>query len=253
MQGLLGVRRARDRLGSPRRARSRRARPDLPLDGAHPVLAARGRALGTRSDRRGVPLTADHDARAALQPDEAESGRRARPRPHHPRGNPRRRPGQHRVPAGTRRAHLDDGPHLRSALNEIIVERRSAGPGGESSAWTSQARGRRRPLRLRADRADRETPATPGRRDHPRRRRGRRHGARRDRRRRGHLRRSIGHGILAAQDASLMASIRDLGITLEICPTSDLSRKRSPTRTPCACRSHVRRAWVPFDPRTARR
>ena len=32
----------------------------------------------------------------------------------------------------------------------------------------------------------------------------------------------IGHGILAADDASLMASIRDLGITLEICPTSNL-------------------------------
>jgi adenosine deaminase len=32
----------------------------------------------------------------------------------------------------------------------------------------------------------------------------------------------IGHGILAAQDPELMASLRDLGIVLEICPTSNL-------------------------------
>jgi len=38
----------------------------------------------------------------------------------------------------------------------------------------------------------------------------------------------IGHGILAAHDASLMASIRDLGITLEICPTSNLLTKALP-------------------------
>src|ERR671925_336118 len=38
----------------------------------------------------------------------------------------------------------------------------------------------------------------------------------------------IGHGILAAQDATLMASIRDLGITLEICPTSNLLTKALP-------------------------
>jgi adenosine deaminase len=38
----------------------------------------------------------------------------------------------------------------------------------------------------------------------------------------------IGHGILAAQDAGLMTSIRDLGITLEICPTSNLLTKALP-------------------------
>ena len=38
----------------------------------------------------------------------------------------------------------------------------------------------------------------------------------------------IGHGILAAQDAGLMSSIRDLGITLEICPTSNLLTKALP-------------------------
>jgi adenosine deaminase len=32
----------------------------------------------------------------------------------------------------------------------------------------------------------------------------------------------IGHGILAARDAELMASLRELGIVLEICPTSNL-------------------------------
>jgi len=41
----------------------------------------------------------------------------------------------------------------------------------------------------------------------------------------------IGHGILAAQDAGLMASIRDLGITLEICPTSNLLTKALPDET----------------------
>ena len=35
----------------------------------------------------------------------------------------------------------------------------------------------------------------------------------------------IGHGILAATDAELMAAIRDIGIVLEICPTSNLLTK----------------------------
>src|ERR671938_33707 len=35
----------------------------------------------------------------------------------------------------------------------------------------------------------------------------------------------IGHGILAAGDASLMAALRDAGIVLEICPTSNLLTK----------------------------
>jgi adenosine deaminase len=38
----------------------------------------------------------------------------------------------------------------------------------------------------------------------------------------------IGHGILAAGDDELMAMIRDLGITLEICPTSNLLTKALP-------------------------
>jgi adenosine deaminase len=39
----------------------------------------------------------------------------------------------------------------------------------------------------------------------------------------------IGHGILAAQDESLMAQIRDAEITLEICPTSNLLTKAQPS------------------------
>ena len=35
----------------------------------------------------------------------------------------------------------------------------------------------------------------------------------------------IGHGILAARDPSLMAAIREAGVTLEICPTSNLLTK----------------------------
>ena len=35
----------------------------------------------------------------------------------------------------------------------------------------------------------------------------------------------IGHGILAARDASLMAALREADVTLEICPTSNLLTK----------------------------
>ena len=35
----------------------------------------------------------------------------------------------------------------------------------------------------------------------------------------------IGHGILAARDPALMAALRDAGVTLEICPTSNLLTK----------------------------
>jgi adenosine deaminase len=38
----------------------------------------------------------------------------------------------------------------------------------------------------------------------------------------------IGHGILAAQDESLMEQIREAEITLEICPTSNLLTKSLP-------------------------
>ena len=38
----------------------------------------------------------------------------------------------------------------------------------------------------------------------------------------------IGHGILAAGDAELMAALREAGIVLEICPTSNLLTKALP-------------------------
>jgi adenosine deaminase len=38
----------------------------------------------------------------------------------------------------------------------------------------------------------------------------------------------IGHGILAAGDAELMAALRDTGVVLEICPTSNLLTKALP-------------------------
>ena len=114
-QGLLGVRRARHRLRPARGREPRRARPDLPLDGADPVVAARRRAVRARRHRRRLPQPGDHDARAPLQPDEAEPRRRARSRPHHPRRDPGPRPRLARVPAGARRPDPDDGPHLRRA------------------------------------------------------------------------------------------------------------------------------------------
>jgi len=39
----------------------------------------------------------------------------------------------------------------------------------------------------------------------------------------------IGHGILAAGDPELMRAVRELGIVLEICPTSNLLTKALPS------------------------
>ena len=142
-EGLLGLRPARDGERPARRAGPRRARPDLPLDGADPVEPDRGRGLGARGDRRRVPLAGDHDARAAVQPDEAKPRRRARPRPHHPRGDPRPRSREPRVPAGARRADPDDGPHVHGAAERgHRREGDRAGRRAASSASTSRARGR---------------------------------------------------------------------------------------------------------------
>ena len=117
------------------------ARPDLPPDGADPELATRRRAQRARGDRRRVPLAADHDARAALQPDEAQPRRRARPRPHHPRSDPRARPRVARVPAGARGPDPDDGPDVHGrAEHGRSSRRRSATRRAGSSASTSRAR-----------------------------------------------------------------------------------------------------------------
>ena len=112
---LLGVRPHGVDLRSARRRRARRARPGLPRHRADPVEPAGRGALRARHDRRRLPLAAHHDLRGALQPDEAQPRRRARPRPHHPGRAARRRSGAARVPAGAGRRDPDDGSHLRRA------------------------------------------------------------------------------------------------------------------------------------------
>jgi len=54
----------------------------------------------------------------------------------------------------------------------------------------------------------------------------------------------IGHGILAASDPELMATIRGLGVVLEICPTSNLLTKALPDED--AVRETIR-AFVEYD------
>ena len=61
----------------------------LPLDGADPVVAPGGRALGLRGGRRRLPQEQRHDHRTALQPHEAKSRQRAGPGPHHQCSDPR--------------------------------------------------------------------------------------------------------------------------------------------------------------------
>ena len=183
-QGLLGVRPPGHSLRPARRPRPERARRDLPLDRADPVEPARGRAIGARGDRRRLPVAADHDARAALQPDEAEPGRRARPRPHHHGRRPWPRPREPRVPAGPRRPDPDDGPHLRRAAEPD--HRREGDPVPLARHRRDRHRRtspRRLALPLRAAQAARRRrPRRRPRRDHPRRRGGRRPRHRGDRR-----------------------------------------------------------------------
>ncbi len=182
-QGLLGVRRARHRVRPARRREPRRARRDLPLDRADPVVAAGRRAVCPRRDRRRVPLAAHHHARAPVQPDEAQPRRRARPRPHHPRCDPGARPGEPRVPAGARRADPDDGPHVRPAAER--GHRREGNAVGEPRRRRCRHRGaatRGAPLRLHRHRLDGRDRTSGGARRHDPRRRGRRDGRRGDRR-----------------------------------------------------------------------
>ena len=89
----------------------RRLPPAVPLDRAHPVEPDRHRARGLRGRRRRVPQEQRHDDGAPLQPDEAEPGRRAGPRPHHRGRRPRHGPGDARVP-GQARAHLLPRPRV---------------------------------------------------------------------------------------------------------------------------------------------
>ena len=95
-----------------------------------------------------------HVDRAALQPDEAQPWRRARPRPHHPRGTARHRSGLPGVGARTRRPDPDDGSNVRPP-----PERDHRGQGDQLGRARSGRNRHRRPstrrrsLRLRADRA----------------------------------------------------------------------------------------------------
>ena len=89
---------------------------------------------------RGSHVTAD---RAALQPDEAQPRRRARPRPHHPRGDARHGP---RLPGvrRPRRSHLLSGARVRAAPERD--------PGREGHQVPRPRRGGHRPRRHREER-----------------------------------------------------------------------------------------------------
>ena len=66
----------------------------------------------------------------------------------------------------------------------------------------------------------------------------------------------IGHGILAAREPELMAELRERGIVLEICPTSNLLTKALPGRGGGAPRRSARSsrtASASRSPPTARR
>ena len=109
-QGLLGIPRHDHRVAATEPV-VRRLPPAVPLDRAHPELAAGGRALRLRGRRRRLPQEQRHDDGAPLQPDEAEPGRRAGPRPHHRGGRPRHGQGRSGVP-GQARAHLLPRPRV---------------------------------------------------------------------------------------------------------------------------------------------
>ena len=100
-QGLLGIPRHDHRLAAANRS-LRRLPAAVPLDRAHPELAAGGRARRLRGRRRRLPQEQRHDDGAALQPDEAKPRRRAGPRPHHRRRGPRHGQGDPRIPGQAR-------------------------------------------------------------------------------------------------------------------------------------------------------
>ena len=141
-QGLLGVPRHDHGLAAAEPV-VRRIPAAVPLDGAHPELAARRRAVGLRGRRRRLPQEQRHDDGAALQPDEAEPRRRAGPRPHHRRRPARDGQGQPRVPG---QAGPDLLPRPRVPVRAQRDPRREgdrAGAIGGSSGSTSPAPNRR--------------------------------------------------------------------------------------------------------------
>ena len=140
-QGLLGIPGHDHRLAAAQ-PELRRLPPAVPLDRADPVVAARRRALGLRGRRRGLSQEQHHDDRAALQPDEAQPGRRAGPRPHHRRGRPGHGPGVARVPGQAR-------PDLLPRPGLPVRAQRDHRREGDRLARPGRRRGRhRRPREL---------------------------------------------------------------------------------------------------------
>ena len=151
----------------------RRLPAAVPLDRAHPVEPDRRRARRVRGRRRGVPQEQRHDHGAALQPDEAQPGWRAGPRPHHRGGGARHGPRDPRVPgeAGppllprprlpvrAQRDHRREGDRVagprrrRRRHRRPRVARRSGSPTTSASCVALASSGS----------ASRSTPARPGR------------------------------------------------------------------------------------------
>ena len=138
---LLGV--PRPDHGPPRAAQELRRLPAaVPLDRAHPVEPDRRRARRLRGRRRGVPQEQRHHDGAALQPDEAEPGRRAGPRPHHRGGGPGHGPGDARVPG-------EAGPDLLPRPRLPVRAQRDHRGEGDRLARPGRRRRRHRRPRVR--------------------------------------------------------------------------------------------------------
>ena len=210
---------------SPRRSRVvRRIPPAVPLDGAHPELAARGRARRLRGRRRRLSQEQRHDDRAALQPDEAQPRRRAGPRPHHRGRDPR---------AWTRRrSNTRSSPGSSSASTARSPSSSTRSSSEKAIAWRDRGRRRHRHRRPRVR-------DVPGRRLSPALPRGPASlasGSPSIPASRVRSTRSpevvellepdrIGHGVKAAYDPRTMEMIRERGIVLEICPTCNLNTR----------------------------
>ncbi len=223
---LLGVSRSGDRQAGDGLVAGRVPGDPAPLDREDSVVAGGDRALGLRDHRQGVPLERRVAHRAALQPDEAQPGRRARPRPHHPRGAARDGPRLPRV----RRA---GGPHLLPGARVLAGAERD--PGEEGGEVQGARRGRDRSGRPRVAHAGAGRPRWPATaicsRGRARRRSGPRCTPARPRtppspgvlavlKELAPAR--IGHGIAAAASEEAIRKLVESGTVLEICPSSNL-------------------------------
>ena len=139
-QGLLGVPRHDHGLAAAEPL-VRRLPPAVPLDRAHPELAARGRAVRLRGRRRRLPQEQRHDDGAPLQPDEAEPRWRAGPRPHHRGRRAGHGQGEPRVPGQA-------GPHLLPRPRLPVRAQRDHRREGDRLARSRRRRGRHRRPRI---------------------------------------------------------------------------------------------------------